>query len=997
MTVSMSKLIILAVMGFVAVVLGTGVLTMQLRVRFAQDKARLMKGTSTTSKVGMTNNRRGGGSNSHGANGANGANTDDDDVDGDESSSSSPQDSTDSDNFLYLQYLQRQATRTGSSYQESAKAFWKMAQAFLDWDIVSDSDSDDHHHHGLKLTAQDFYNGTAASYMETSPTLYLQQAANAGHPTAQLYLANAYASGIWPFRDYSIGSGSGSGSRTTPNLTVPDELILHPHTPQERQQLTDSYLLWHMAAIAGNPEAAMALAYRIEAESEDLVVDTNPNTNTADAKTTPQQQICQDTLAYYQAAADAIVDELEHSIHSRAKVTPNIDKHFLAQLYMHGSSSQLAWNNKPDESSDALQFYHLKATTWGASIDIHAAYTLGHLYQHGIRGVPQNLTLSLQYYEIAGAAGHWESAGQAGLFYLWGMGTANGQPDLLKAWELFPIGAPDLDNCRRRHDQSIRLLQNHADKPRSEDEDDSLEVVTCDTYSLNGMGLLYLHGIEQKEKTVLKRDLGMAEKYFTLAKEMGNADACYNLAMLWLGWKTHYKTMDDLQVGGTSLSADPHLHLEKAPLNFALHLSRHDDRDVFKGPGTKDITEAFKLLQLAANKGHLQAKHRVGVLFTQGIPLQAGNTGVPYHALAPDCLKAKSQFHWIIENAWPQRAQRLRKGYEDYMSGHVDSSLRNYLFAAETGSLVGQANAAWLLERGVCLDLSPLDCAKASVRLWKAAAAMGHAEACLRVGDFYYYGRLRDSASSGSSSSSSHHNLPVGPFGWVQYLLYPEIHLLPLGTKWGQRFQEWWSGNSSASTQHQMEPQGEKDCEDDPSSCLSPAQKHQQLVDSDLNMAAHYYQIAVEKHHSARANFNLGFLHEWGLGLKQDFPLAKRHYDLAGGTQEAELAVQIALWSMSVHEQLVKLQVLWNDYYSPSTNDDKSPQPKEANDDTGYASAPRRTNPKDGQPVPGYKSDQKTKTEVILDHLFSWSSLLIVILTFVLSKLMEFRQTQQRI
>jgi hypothetical protein len=99
------------------------------------------------------------------------------------------------------------------------------------------------------------------------------------------------------------------------------------------------------------------------------------------------------------------------------------------------------------------------------------------------------------------------------------------------------------------------------------------------------------------------------------------------------------------------------------------------------------------------------------------------------------------------------------------------------------------------------------------------------------------------------------------------------------------------------------------------------AQKHQQLVDSDLSMAAHYYQIAVEKHHSARANFNLGFLHESGLGLKQNFPLAKQHYDLAGTShvQEAELAVQIALWSMSLHEQLVKLHVIWNDYWSSSS------------------------------------------------------------------------------
>merc|ERR1712216_40319 len=69
----------------------------------------------------------------------------------------------------------------------------------------------------------------------------------------------------------------------------------------------------------------------------------------------------------------------------------------------------------------------------------------------------------------------------------------------------------------------------------------------------------------------------------------------------------------------------------------------------------------------------------------------------------------------------------------------------------------------------------------------------------------------------------------------------------------------------------------------------------QDLLTADLSMAAHYYTEAVEIHSSARANFNLGFMHEWGLGLKQDFPLAKRHYDLANtNNKEAEVAVQIA-------------------------------------------------------------------------------------------------------
>ena len=47
-------------------------------------------------------------------------------------------------------------------------------------------------------------------------------------------------------------------------------------------------------------------------------------------------------------------------------------------------------------------------------------------------------------------------------------------------------------------------------------------------------------------------------------------------------------------------------------------------------------------------------------------------------------------------------------------------------------------------------------------------------------------------------------------------------------------------------------------------------------------------------------------MHEWGLGLTQDFPLAKRHYDLAG-KDNANMAPAIALFAMNIHQQAVKL------------------------------------------------------------------------------------------
>lgn len=62
--------------------------------------------------------------------------------------------------------------------------------------------------------------------------------------------------------------------------------------------------------------------------------------------------------------------------------------------------------------------------------------------------------------------------------------------------------------------------------------------------------------------------------------------------------------------------------------------------------------------------------------------------------------------------------------------------------------------------------------------------------------------------------------------------------------------------------------------------------------------AAQYYQSADDDH-SAMAMFNLAVMHENGIGIHQDFHLAKRYYDRALQTNpEATLPVTLAMWSL---------------------------------------------------------------------------------------------------
>lgn len=65
---------------------------------------------------------------------------------------------------------------------------------------------------------------------------------------------------------------------------------------------------------------------------------------------------------------------------------------------------------------------------------------------------------------------------------------------------------------------------------------------------------------------------------------------------------------------------------------------------------------------------------------------------------------------------------------------------------------------------------------------------------------------------------------------------------------------------------------------------------------ADAEKASTCYHNAAEAHHSAQAYWNLGWMHENGIAVEQDFHMAKRYYDLALVTNhEAYLPVKLSL------------------------------------------------------------------------------------------------------
>lgn len=581
------------------------------------------------------------------------------------------------------------------------------------------------------------------------------------------------------------------------------------------------------------------------------------------------------------------------------------------------------------------------------------AYTLARYYHTGANGAPQNVTLAAHWYERAGHAGHWEAAGLAGTLYLYGIGV---RQNVRRAAQLFRRGAPlSLEGCQNRYQAKLQAVLAAAQSQTPSKPD---TIFLCDDASLNGMGVLYVLGLrptasmgtgytkQNHDDESIKIDVAVAMEYFTLARDQGNADAAYNLAMMKLGWKTHFTAWDVLSPSGQSSATS--LAEEMFPLTSNLkkkskasHSSSSSPRQA--QPTVSEYKAILTDLTLAASKQHLLARHRLALLYESGIVTAAGTdafrttktSGATYYqsVLSPDCAKAADQYQWILNHACPRRAQRMRRAYHQYILGDTADALRNYIAEAETGHDIAQMNAAFLLERGECLGLNQHDCAKASVRLYKSVADKGNAEASMRVGDFYYYSRSRAEGHTDLGVGGA-----VGPYRWMQYLIYPETYLLPVVWKELRRqiimFSEWEpmsilelplfapSHRSVKSSGHDDLVSSLEECpvgdgDERPAACGRDSalngindSLNQPVEDENFRIAAHYYRMAAERATSPRANYNLGFMYEWGLGLKQDFPLAKRQYDLAISayhSNEANVPVSLALMALSCHQYGVRV------------------------------------------------------------------------------------------
>lgn len=176
-----------------------------------------------------------------------------------------------------------------------------------------------------------------------------------------------------------------------------------------------------------------------------------------------------------------------------------------------------------------------------------------------------------------------------------------------------------------------------------------------------------------------------ATNYFKKASEK-HSDALYNLGLLQLGWD------------GTDKSEE---------IVFAASLK-----------DKKKATKAMQYFSLAARSGHVRALHKVGRLFGIGVG------GSSCDGAAKMLKSVAERGPWLSQLA---TAHRL------FENGDSLGARLLYAKLAHAGYEVAQSNAAWLVARHGDL--------RSALSLYELAAKQGNAEASVKLGDVFFYGR----------------------------------------------------------------------------------------------------------------------------------------------------------------------------------------------------------------------------------------------------------------
>lgn len=251
-----------------------------------------------------------------------------------------------------------------------------------------------------------------------------------------------------------------------------------------------------------------------------------------------------------------------------------------------------------------------------------------------------------------------------------------------------------------------------------------------------------------------------------------------------------------------------------------------------------DLATATRYFEVASRHNNVEALYYLAELANQGLGRDRS------------CTTA-AHFYKIVAEKTEALHSSFGEANAMYNAGDIDGALTLYLQAAEQGYEAAQANVAYILDKTVRSYRTPLHALFPSLSRYASAK---RSDAALAL---TYWTRSARQANVDSL-------VKMGDY-----------YLSGLGTATN-------SSDLPTTTSHDILP----------SSAFTSAP----------DKAASCYSAASETQMSAQALWNLGWMHENGLGgMSQDFHLAKRYYDQSLETNaEAYLPVTLALFKLRI-------------------------------------------------------------------------------------------------
>ena len=268
-----------------------------------------------------------------------------------------------------------------------------------------------------------------------------------------------------------------------------------------------------------------------------------------------------------------------------------------------------------------------------------------------------------------------------------------------------------------------------------------------------------------------------------------------------------------------------------------------------------DLQAATRYFELAQQKGHIEAVYYLAELNNQGV------------GRVRSCPQAALGYKIVAEKAEALHAS-FAEANDAYRAGDSDTALLHYMLAAEQGYEVAQANVAYLLED----KPRAYDAALAYIASWMPLSLTG-------------------SSADGVAKRLSDATATLALTYWTRSAKQANIDSL---VKMGDYYLAG-LGTPPLLSSQSLPPAGD--------------------AASAPDKAAACYAAAAETLQSAQAMWNLGWMHENGVGgVVQDFHLAKRYYDQSLETNsEAYLPVNLALIKL-------RLRSRWNAMVGGSVN-----------------------------------------------------------------------------